>query len=334
MSFNDNRTVSTTHAGNNSNVVPLIPIIAPQQDQPVVKQDVDLPTTVTVTRVTSAISNLNLSEDTTHLESVAQVTTSVQFNPSLQSAEFQNLAVTALYDDARRAFENGDYLTCERLCTLFRRDNPRNTDALLLLGLTHFRCGSLDISAALYNIALHINPNLAEAHFNLGNIFKAKGHLAEALIRYQRAVDIQPNFVAALYGLARTLGEVGNKEYAMAIYKRILVLQPQDLIGLLEVGRLFESWGNLKSAEEWYSKCLAIDPGCVNAWNYLGRVHREQKNYWIAIHHFSQAIELNSSYLEAYINLSVTFKNAKILEKARATLLDAMLRLKPEGHSV
>ena len=40
-----------------------------------------------------------------------------------------------------------------------------------------------------------MNPNLAEAYSNLGNVFKEKGDVKEALDYYRYAVSLKPDFI-------------------------------------------------------------------------------------------------------------------------------------------
>jgi tetratricopeptide (TPR) repeat protein len=51
--------------------------------------------------------------------------------------------------------------------------------------------------------ALRINPNLAEAHYNLGGALQRAGRLAEAIQHYEEALRLKPDFVQAQTALAR-----------------------------------------------------------------------------------------------------------------------------------
>ena len=63
--------------------------------------------------------------------------------------------------------------------------DPTNTGILLLLSSIHFQCRKYDKSAHFSTLAIKQNPLLAEAYSNLGNVYKEKGQLQEALDNYR-----------------------------------------------------------------------------------------------------------------------------------------------------
>ena len=68
--------------------------------------------------------------------------------------------------------------------------DPTNTGILLLLSSIHFQCRKYDKSAHFSTLAIKQNPLLAEAYSNLGNVYKEKGQLQEALDNYRCVIDI------------------------------------------------------------------------------------------------------------------------------------------------
>ena len=63
--------------------------------------------------------------------------------------------------------------------------DPTNTGILLLLSSIHFQCRKYDKSAHFSTLAIKQSPLLAEAYSNLGNVYKEKGQLQEALDNYR-----------------------------------------------------------------------------------------------------------------------------------------------------
>ena len=62
--------------------------------------------------------------------------------------------------------------------------------------------------------ALNIDPNLAEAHLQLGIIEQAAGDWNAALARFQRAAKLQPENAAVRYRLANVYQKLGESEKA------------------------------------------------------------------------------------------------------------------------
>ena len=76
---------------------------------------------------------------------------------------------------------------------------------------------------AQYQKALRINPDYAEACYNLGNTFYQTGRTEEAIAYYQRALQINPDYVEVQNNLARLLATCpeaslrnGNQAVALA----------------------------------------------------------------------------------------------------------------------
>jgi tetratricopeptide (TPR) repeat protein len=63
---------------------------------------------------------------------------------------------------------------------------------------------------------LAIDPDHAEAHNNLGNIFKEQGKFDDAMAHYGRAIAIRPDYAEAHFNRA----EIKTSIAAMPIWRR------------------------------------------------------------------------------------------------------------------
>jgi len=104
----------------------------------------------------------------------------------------------------------------QRLVTL----DPRNPRALYYYSLTLAK-GIPGDDAALKQIsllkrALDIDPNLADAHLQLGIVYAALSNYPDAIREYQSAVRLKPDLVAAHYRLAQAYERAGEKAAAQA----------------------------------------------------------------------------------------------------------------------
>ena len=106
------------------------------------------------------------------------------------------------------------------------RQDPTNTGVLLLLSSIHFQCRRYDKSAHFSTLAIKQNPMLAEAYSNLGNVFKERGQLQEALDNYRHAVRLKPDFIDGYINLAAALVAAGDMEGAVQAYVSSLQYNP------------------------------------------------------------------------------------------------------------
>ena len=73
---------------------------------------------------------------------------------------------------------------------------------------------------------------LAEAYSNLGNVYKERGQLQDALDNYRYAVRLKPDFIDGYINLAAALVAAGDMEQAVQAYVTALQynsVRPYDL---------------------------------------------------------------------------------------------------------
>ena len=109
------------------------------------------------------------------------------------------------------------------------RQESNNTGVLLLLSSIHFQCRRLDKSAHFSTLAIKQNPLLAEAYSNLGNVYKERGQLQEALENYRHAVRLKPDFIDGYINLAAALVASRDMEQAVQAYVTALQYNPVNI---------------------------------------------------------------------------------------------------------
>lgn len=88
---------------------------------------------------------------------------------------------------------------------------------------------SLPRSAQFSALAIKKNPLLAEAYSNLGNVFKERGQLQQALDNYRHAVRLKPEFVDGYINLAAALVAAGELHQAVEAYMTALRYNPVSI---------------------------------------------------------------------------------------------------------
>ena len=85
-------------------------------------------------------------------------------------------------------------------------------------------------SSYFSQLAIKQNPMLAEAYSNLGNVYKERGQLPEALENYRHAVRLKPDFIDGYINLAAALVAAGDMEQAVQAYVTALQYNAVSLI--------------------------------------------------------------------------------------------------------
>ncbi|XP_008215026.1 O-glycosyltransferase isoform X3 [Nasonia vitripennis] len=288
-----------------------------------------------VNRVVEATAN-SLQQQQQHAD--WQSNPSPLNQPGQPGQNGQNLLVVSqdtqgLLELAHREYQAGDYENAERHCMQLWRQETNNTGVLLLLSSIHFQCRRLEKSAHYSTLAIKQNPLLAEAYSNLGNVYKERGQLQEALENYRHAVRLKPDFIDGYINLAAALVAAGDMEQAVQAYVTALQYNPDLYCVRSDLGNLLKALARLDEAKACYLKAIETRPDFAVAWSNLGCVFNAQGEIWLAIHHFEKAVALDPNFLDAYINLGNVLKEARIFDRAVAAYLRA-LNLSPNNAVV
>ncbi|MCB9557163.1 MAG: tetratricopeptide repeat protein [Deltaproteobacteria bacterium] len=96
------------------------------------------------------------------------------------------------------------------------------------LGNLYYRQMKRDRAIGCYETACALDPDQAEARYNLGNIYEEEGDLELAIAEYRHALRSVPDFRDAHFNLALTLERVGGRVQAIEHWKRFLQLCGED----------------------------------------------------------------------------------------------------------
>jgi len=173
-----------------------------------------------------------------------------------------SITVSGLAELAHSEYQAGDYENAEKHSMQLWRQDPTNTGILLLLSSIHFQCRKYDKSAHFSTLAIKQNPLLAEAYSNLGNVYKEKGQLQEALDNYRHAVRLKPDFIDGYINLAAALVAAGDMEGAVQAYVSSLQYNPDLYCVRSDLGNLLKALGRLDEAKVgcWFTfEVLALN---------------------------------------------------------------------------
>jgi Flp pilus assembly protein TadD len=113
---------------------------------------------------------------------------------------------------------------------------PDNTDALVMKGIILGAMGQYDSALVCYRRAVEVNPQMMEAHANIGDACVEMGRYGDAVPSLKRALELRPDEPEAHYLLGVAYVRLGNLDDAREqcrILKRLGSSKEQELISLL-----------------------------------------------------------------------------------------------------
>lgn len=108
---------------------------------------------------------------------------------------------------------------------------------------------------------------------NLGNVYKERGQLQEALDNYRHAVRLKPDFIDGYINLAAALVAAGDTEQAVQAYITALQYNPVNIFYFRRKIHIQLTYKRIGDDEKFYffyinTKTLVSTP-CFRKYNYL-----------------------------------------------------------------
>jgi len=196
------------------------------------------------------------------------------------------------------------------------------------LGEVYRSLGRSAEAESAYRKALELTPTHADAWNNLGILMQSKADFAGAEASYRRALELRPNFPTVLNNLSVALKQQGQAAEAAQLLDEALRLMPDFIDALVNRGVLYADENRLEQAEKCYRKVLALDPSNSKAQNNLGAMLNNQGREVEAAKCYQIALKSDPKNYGAAFNLGVIYKRRLQLSDAER-LLRRALELRP-----
>ena len=166
------------------------------------------------------------------------------------------------------------------------------------LGNKRRKADDVPVAIEYYQQATALNPNLVEAHYNLGTLLQKKADSREqAIACYRTVLKLQPNFVLADLGIANVLYAQGE-----------LPPEQQEKYALLNnnVASQYFQAGDFKTASEYYRQAISLNSNLPEAHYGLGMsLHKQsENNLEESISCYQKALVLRPDFMLAKVALA------------------------------
>ncbi|MBI2948763.1 MAG: tetratricopeptide repeat protein [Verrucomicrobia bacterium] len=203
---------------------------------------------------------------------------------------------------------------------------------LLRIALRHHLEGRLAEAERLYQDVLTLNPRQPDALRLLGVLYRQRGQLEAARSYLERAVSEQPATAEAYHDLGLVWSEASQFDKAISAFDQALHLKPMFLDAHYNLGNAYYASGNRSKAAECFSRAVELQPDLVEGHLNLGLIAFESGELVRAIHCYRTALRYRPDYAEALFNLGLAAREAGDLTLAADSLVRA-LNLKPDNPS-
>jgi tetratricopeptide (TPR) repeat protein len=154
--------------------------------------------------------------------------------------------------------------------------------------------GRVDEAIACYQKALALDPDLATAHYNLGNTRSRKGQLEEAIVCYRTAIALDPKFAMAHTNLGVALSRRGRVDEAIACYRTAIASDPKLSTAHYGLGLALAGRGQVDEAIACYREAIRLQPDYAEAHCNIGGLLRSRGDFAGAVEMHRKGHELGS----------------------------------------
>jgi len=173
-------------------------------------------------------------------------------------------------------------------------------------------------SYTLWSDAAAKSPQSGRPHVALGDAYRDRGLINDAIEEYRIALTLMPNEMAA--GVYADLGMLyarqGFEDNGIAYLKTALTLDPKNAIAHNYLGVIYGELGRHQEAIEHLQAALRLNPNFEDAYRHLGIAYYNAGQVERSIEPFERAITLDPDDADAHNNLGVSFAVLGMRERA------------------
>lgn len=206
--------------------------------------------------------------------------------------------------------------------------DPVNVDANTKLAEIYFYVRQYEKSIGYLDQVLKQDIHHAKAYFMKGMNFKEMGDTAKAISSFQTCLEQNQEFYAAYIQLGLIMYARHNP-LAIQYFTAAIRLNPKSEEAFYGRGLYYQDHNDLDKAVQDYTTLSQINPKNKQAYFNLGYIHYSHLMvYDQAIKHYTQAIECDAAYAEAYYNRGLCYEALGNIGAARQDYTKA-LELRP-----
>ncbi len=183
--------------------------------------------------------------------------------------------------------------------------------------------GWLDKARSNCGRALAIQPQLAEGHTCLGDIFYSSGNYEEAVKELQRSLDLDHRSDETLRLLAAAYQKTGNAGAAEEAFRKAVSLRPNYWGVYSAFGSFYFTQSRYAEAAGMFSKAIERAPQNYRGYSNLGAMYLLLGRYGEAVEQLKHSIALRPT-AESYGNLGAAYFYMRRYEDSADSLQRAL----------
>lgn len=198
----------------------------------------------------------------------------------------------------------------ESLCKDALRINPDYAEAHAYLAEIYADLGSWYDALDEAELAVSLDERSVDAHRTLAYIHEVMGDYEDAIVEYEAAIALHPRLSYLYIAAGRNYLVLSKPDYdkAIASFEKAIEINPKSAEGYDLLGWTYGFYkGEHDRAIIELERAIEIDPDYASAYGHLGWLYYAKRNYEDAIVNFERAIRLGATSAEYYYELGLAY---------------------------
>ncbi|MEE9441780.1 MAG: tetratricopeptide repeat protein [candidate division Zixibacteria bacterium] len=166
------------------------------------------------------------------------------------------------------------------------------------------------------SVELNSDAGNINAYLGLATTYDVLDSITQAEEVLNRAVALDSNNVRIFRQMMAMHINHNDYEKALDDSKKLIALVPSDWVAVRRYGRLLYTMGHLDRADSLFQERIDFGDEHLINYFYLGLIAMERERFNNAEAYFHQAIFLDSSYVDSWLNLAFSYRQRDSLDKS------------------
>lgn len=200
-------------------------------------------------------------------------------------------------------FNTGNFDEAEKILSEILKNQPKNFDALHMLGVIKGTKNLHQEALEYFKKALRISPNNSLIHFNIAKAFSEIGENEKAIKYFLSSTSLNPNDPDLWLSYGKTLSTLNRVKDALNAFENALEINPNFAEAWSNKGVALDNLNLYDEALISFDKALLINSQFATAWFNRGNTFLKIKQYKQSISSYDTAVSINPQYVEAWYSL-------------------------------
>ena len=217
---------------------------------------------------------------------------------------------------AIQAYQGKDLDGSEAILMQILSLNPKEPNALHLLGCIHKDRGQLQQAVDLIQASIREDDSNPIPFINLGNIFVIVGQHENAASIFQQSLQRNQQIPEAWFCLGNALRQIGSVQEAKQAFRNTLLLNDAHNDAASSLGALLADEENFDESEEVFTKAIEANPQAANLRINYGKLLEDKHEHKAALEQYRYALLLEPESPKLHLNMASTLKKEGNFEEA------------------